>query len=102
MLDSLPSVEELAHLELADLARLHMSSATNLRHTMHLLAPDVFTGTSGIHPDNDTLSELDGAQSDTVAVLIELQLFHLQRASALLAHLKAVRTQPQDCKPNGP
>jgi hypothetical protein len=103
MLDSMPSVEELPLNELADLVRLHMSSATNLGRTMRLLVPDAFPSSSSTHPDGDKINELDDAQAGAVAVLIELQLFHLHRASALLSqHKKAVGAQQEACKPSTP
>jgi hypothetical protein len=97
MSENLPHVEGLPVHELADLARLHIGSATNLRHTMRVLVPDAFPSPSSTQPNSDMVNELDSTQSDAVAVLIDLQLFHLHRASALLSrHKQAVRALQQE------
>lgn len=102
MSGSLPAVEELAEDQLPELAQLHMSSAGNLRHTMHQLAPDSSAGHSCTTPDRGMLNELNEAQSGAVAVLIELQLFHLHRASALLAHHRAMRVLQEERQSSTP
>lgn len=84
-MSSLPAVEDLEKDQLPALSRLHLSSASNLMATIKLLAPRAFAeGASS--PDELLLAQLDGNLLDMVSCLVELQLFHLQRAALLAAH----------------
>lgn len=80
----LPDPCSLTSQELPELAKLHLSSAHNLMATMRLVAPAAFT--KGSQPDLAALDQLEGGVLTMVSTLIELQLFHLQRAAALTAH----------------
>lgn len=82
--NSLPAVEQLETQQLPVLAQLHVSSATNLMATARILAPSAFPeGASS--PDEHMLSQLDEPLLEVVCSLIDLQLFHLQRAALLSA-----------------
>lgn len=88
--DSLPRLDELDPQELPTLAKLHMHSAGNLMATIKLLAPGVFVD-GAVHPDHGRVAELEGSTLGMVNTLIELQLFQLRRASALVQHSKNKR-----------
>lgn len=83
----LPQIDDLNARELPGLAKLHLGSSANLMKTFRLLAPSVFNDNSTL-PDASLFLQLEGSDLEVVTVLIELQLFHLQRASALIAHAK--------------
>lgn len=75
------------------LAQLHLSSASNLMKTIRILAPSAFP-TGCTSPDQALLLQLGDSQLQVVTCLIELQLFHLQRAAALVAHAKQHLRKP--------
>lgn len=83
-MSTLPNVDDLDTQQLPTLAQLHLSSASSLMATVKLLAPSAFPAEAD-SPDEDLLSYLDSSLLSMVSCLIELQLFHLQRA----AHLSA-------------
>jgi hypothetical protein len=58
-----------------------------MMQTIRLVAPWLFVNGSA-SPDSALLLELEGGQLELVTCLIELQLFHLRRAAALVAHAK--------------
>lgn len=87
MQEALPSLEQFDIKELPSLAQLHMSSSANMMKTLRLLAPDVFAPGSR-EPDQAKFLQLQGSQLEMVGVLVELQIFHLLRASQLVSYTK--------------
>lgn len=85
---SLPALQDLKPDDAPHLAQLHLSSASNMMKTLRLVAPSVFVNRSAVVPDHALLLQLEGSQLQMVTCLIDLQLFHLQRAAALVAHAK--------------
>ena len=83
----LPPVQDLELNDLPALAQLHMSSAANMMKTLRLLTPGVFTDDSD-RPNEALFLQLEGEQLDVVTMLIDLQLFHMTRAAALVAAAK--------------
>ena len=81
----LPDPTTLSYQDLPDLAKLHVSSARNMMSTMRLLVPHAFTQDRD-YPDLSALDSAAGCVLDMVAVLIDLQVFHLQRAQTLTAY----------------
>jgi hypothetical protein len=81
-MSTLPVIEDLETQHLPQLAQLHLSSAASLMATVKLLAPTAFAAGAS-SPDELLLSKLDSSLLNMVSCLIELQLFHLQRASKL-------------------
>lgn len=57
-------------------------------HTIRLLAPTAFAtdSTNSLNPAG--LLSLEGDRLQLVTCLIELQLFHVRRAAALVAHAR--------------
>lgn len=95
LMNSLPSVEELETGQLPQLAQLHLSSAASLMTTIRLLAPSAFAeGASS--PDEQLLSLLDCSLLNMVSCLIDLQLFHLQRAALLAARSRRCSKQTRN------
>jgi hypothetical protein len=80
----LPDPSSFSAGDLPVLAKLHLSSAHNLMATLKLLAPAAFASGSS-QPDLNALDDADSSLLGMAATLIELQLFHLQRAAALTA-----------------
>jgi hypothetical protein len=81
---ALPSIDAIQTQDLQDLALLHRSSAANLMATIRLLVPSAFEAGAS-KPDQLLLSQLDSSVLSMVSCLVELQLFHLQRAAVLSA-----------------
>jgi hypothetical protein len=81
-MSALPNIETIQTQELQELALLHRSSATNLMATIRLVAPSAFEAGAS-KPDQQLLSQLDSSILSMVSCLVELQLFHLQRAAVL-------------------
>lgn len=88
MQDRLPAADHLAPVKAARLAHLHIGSASNLMRTMRLMAPHIFDNDSSPTPSYVLLLQLEGAQLQLVLSLIELQLFNLERAAALVLRAK--------------
>jgi hypothetical protein len=88
----LPDPSSFSSCDLPVLAKLHLSSAHNLMATLKLLAPAAFAGGSS-QPDLSALDDADSSLLGMAATLIELQLFHLQRAAALTASRKRIAQQ---------
>ncbi len=87
LVNSLPNVDQLTTSQIPELEQLHLSSANNLMATIRILAPSAFAeGASS--PDEERLSNLADDVLDAVYCLIDLQLFHLQRAALLAATIR--------------
>jgi hypothetical protein len=91
----LPDPSSFSSVDLPVLTKLHLSSAHNLMATLKLLAPAAFAAGSS-QPDLNALDEADSSLLGMAATLIELQLFHLQRAAALTATTRKRLTQHGD------
>ena len=85
---SLPHVEELEHRELCPLAELHMGSAANLMKTLKLQVPHAFDQGTATTLNRTLFLQLEGRELELASMLIDLQLFHMQRASQLVAQAK--------------
>jgi hypothetical protein len=85
---SLPALHDLKPDDAPHLAQLHLSSASNMMKTLRLVAPSIFVNASAAVPDHTLLLQLEGSQLQLVTCLIDVQLFHLQRAAALVAHAR--------------
>jgi hypothetical protein len=62
--------------------------------TLKLLAPEAFAA-DPMHPDLSALDDMEPSLLAMAQTLIELQLFHLKRAAALIAHSRARLAQRQ-------
>lgn len=82
---ALPDPCSFSSVELPELAKLHVSSAHNLMATLRLLAPAAFARGVSQQPDLSALDDADSSLLGMAANLVELQLFHLQRAATLTA-----------------
>lgn len=86
--DSLPSLHSVPTPELAPLALLHLASSRHMMVTARLLVPDAFQEGSA-QPNIDALLSVSGPTSEILSTLIELQLFHLNRARDMTAAMQA-------------
>lgn len=87
---ALPALDLLPSDALAQLALVHLNSSTGLMTTLQLLVPKAFSSEGGGGCPN--IEVLLGAGDSVLSVcfnLIELQLFHLLRAQAIIAHLRS-------------
>lgn len=75
---------ELDTQELAVLAKLHMRSADSQLQAMKLLLPDVFDGAANT-PNPTRFLQLEGPRLQFASDMIDLQTFHLLRASQLVS-----------------
>lgn len=100
--NSLPELDDFGSSstkELAALAKVHMGSAAALLKTMRMLLPDVFVNGSDV-PVAAEFLKLEGHSLELAGRLVDLQMFHLLRASQLVA---AAREQLGCCsKPSQP
>jgi hypothetical protein len=84
----LPSLDPIPTQELPALAQLHLKSAGHLMATIKLLVPDAFKD-SATEPNLAALLSVSGPAEGMISTLIELQLFHLNRAKDVTAHMRA-------------
>jgi hypothetical protein len=85
---SLPSLASVPTQELAPLAHLHLASSRHMMVTAKLLVPDAFQqGTAELNIG--ALLSVSGPTSEMLSTLIELQLFHLNRARDVTAAMRA-------------
>lgn len=85
---SLPSLHSVPTPELAPLAHLHLASSRHMMVTARLLVPDAFQEGSA-QPNIDAVLSVSGPTSEILSTLIELQLFHLNRARDVTAVMRA-------------
>jgi hypothetical protein len=100
----LPDPASISSQELPELAKLHVSSSSNLMATLKLLAPEAFAA-DPLHPDLSALDDMEPSLLAMASTLIELQLFHLKRAAVLTAHSRhrvAKARAAAQCEASGP
>lgn len=85
---ALPDLDPVPNHELPNLAHLHLDSAGQLMATLKLLVPEAFQGNS-TEPSLNAILAVSGPAATMVSVLIDLQLFHLNRARDITAHMRA-------------
>lgn len=86
--ESLPSLHSVPTPELAPLAHLHLASSRHMMVTARLIVPDAFQEGSA-QPNIDALLSASSPTSEILSTLIELQLFHLNRARDVTAAMRA-------------
>lgn len=98
----LPPLASVPARELPSIARIHLQSASHIKATMRLLAPEAFAGSSNnMEPTTaesyaaQLADRLPAAAAPLVTKLIDLQVFHLRRVQEVVAHMRRHAHQAQ-------